>query len=218
LLKAGEMRSAASCEKEGPRVARPLLPVIIVTMSPISFSISKKALFLFASVTLAVAPCFADPLLLTVNATPYDRQMTRIHEVLTMTGSSTNQTSVGLVNVWMSELRDIPYGYQMLWKTPSEVESHQPADCKGKAVALYQRMKTHGATNFRLVIGRRAPTSRKTHTWLEWHTANGSYVLDPTFNYTATRVEKIHRNCYVPLYAYAGSKKFRATTTLVAQN
>ena len=218
MLKARAMRSTASGEKEGPRVARPLLPIIIVTMSPISFSVTKKALFLFASVTLAVAPCFADPLLLTVNTTPYDRQMTRIHEVLTMAGSSADRTSVGLVNTWMGELRDIPYCYQMVWKTPAEVESHQPADCKGKAVALYQRMKTHGATNLRLVIGKRAPTSRQTHTWLEWQTANGSYVLDPTFNYTATRVEKIHRNCYVPLYAYAGSKKFRATTTLVAQN
>ena len=199
-------------------MAQPLLPIILINMSPLSFSVSKKAFFLFASLTLAVAPCFADPLLLTVNATPYDRQMTRIHEVLTMTGSSTDQTSVGLVNTWMGELRDIPYCYQMLWKTPSEVESRQPADCKGKAVALYQRMKTHGATNLRLVIGKRAPTSQKTHTWLEWQTAKGSYVLDPTFNYTVTRVEKIHRNCYVPLYAYAGSKKFRAATTLVAQN
>ena len=196
----------------------PVAPVILINMSPIGFSISKKALFLFASLTLAVAPCFADPLLLAVNATPYDRQMFRIHEVLAMAGSSTDQTSVGLVNAWMGELRDIPYCYQMLWKTPAEVESRQPADCKGKAVALYQRMKTHGATNLRLVIGKRAPTSRQTHTWLEWQTANGSYVLDPTFNYTATRVEKIHRNCYVPLYAYAGSKKFRAATTLVAQN
>src|SRR6266404_7154233 len=146
------MRATASGKKERPRVARPVAPVILITMSPLSFSLTKKAVFLFASLTLAVAPCFADPLLLTVNATPYDRQMYRIHEVLAMAGSSTDQTSVGLVNAWMGELRDIPYCYQMLWKTPAEVESRQPADCKGKAVALYQRMKTHGATNLRLVI------------------------------------------------------------------
>jgi hypothetical protein len=58
----------------------------------------------------------------------------------------------------------------------------------------------------------------KTHAWLEWHTANGDYVLDPTFNYTATRSEKIGRRSYVPLYAYAGNAKFRAATNLVAQN
>jgi hypothetical protein len=179
----------------------------------------KKALFLVALAGLsATTSSFADPLLLTVNATPYDRQMTPIHNVLTMAGSSTDQVSIGLVNAWMGDLRDIPYGYQAVWKTPSEVESRQPADCKGKAVALYQRMKAHGASNLRLVIGKRAPTSRKTHAWLEWQTASGSYVLDPTFNYTVTRAEKINRSSYVPLYAFAGSKKFRAATTLVAQN
>jgi predicted transglutaminase-like cysteine proteinase len=178
----------------------------------------KKAFFLFASIALTAGSCLADPLLLSVSNTPYDRQMTRIHDVLTMVTASNDQTSVGLVNAWIGELRDIPYGYQTAWKTPSEVESRQPADCKGKAVALYQRMKAHGATNLRLVIGKRAPTSRKTHAWLEWQTANGSYVLDPTFNYAVTRFEKIRRNNYVPLYAYAGAKKFRAATTLVAQN
>ena len=79
-------------------------------------------------------------------------------------------------------------------------------------------MRENGATNVRLVIGKRAPTSKMTHAWLEWQTAEGSFVLDPTFNYSATRSEKINRNSYVPLYAYAGSKKFRAAGSLVAQN
>lgn len=192
--------------------------VIIVTMNPISFSAMKKPILSFAFVSLLAAPCFADALFLSVKATPYDRQMTPIHNILTMNGSSADQTSISMVNIWMSDLRNIPYGYQAVWKTPSEVESRHPADCKGKAVALYERMKAHGATNVRLVIGKRAPTSRKTHAWLEWQTANGSYVLDPTFDYAAVRLEKVRRNHYVPLYAFAGSKKFRAATALVAQN
>jgi predicted transglutaminase-like cysteine proteinase len=192
---------------------------IINIMTPIRLSLVKKALLSLIAFGLMAAPCFADALLLTVSNTPYDRQMTPIHNVLTMTGSSGDHVSIGLVNAWIGDLRDIPYGYQPMWRTPTEVESRQPADCKGKAVALYQRMKAHGATNVRLVIGKRAPTSRKTHAWIEWETASGSYVLDPTFNYAATSFQKIHRNCYVPLYAYAGSKKFRAATaTLVAQN
>jgi hypothetical protein len=199
-------------------VAQAVLIVIIVTMTSTSLSTMKKTILLLALVSLVAAPCFADPLLLTVSSTPYDRQMTPIHDVLTMSASSSDHTSIGLVNAWIGDLRDIPYGYSTAWKTPSEVESRHPADCKGKAVALYRKMKAHGATNLRLVIGKRAPTSRKTHAWLEWQTANGSYVLDPTFNYAATRFESIRRNNYVPLYAYAGSKKFRAATTLVAQN
>jgi hypothetical protein len=57
-----------------------------------------------------------------------------------------------------------------------------------------------------------------THAWLVWEKDNGSYVLDPTFNYSVTRAEKISRSSYVPLYAYAGSKKFRAAGNLVAGN
>jgi predicted transglutaminase-like cysteine proteinase len=180
----------------------------------------KKSLLLLAAfIGLSSATAFADALLLTVNATPYDRQMERIRPVLTTSSNaSADRTSVAVVNEWMSDLREIPYAYQQIWKTPSEVESRNPADCKGKAVALYQRMRANGATNVRLVIGKRAPTSRMTHAWLVWETNNGSFVLDPTFDYSVTRAEKIPRNSYVPLYAYAGSKKFRAAGNLVAGN
>lgn len=179
----------------------------------------KKSLLLLSALLGLSSTCFADALLLTVDATPYDRQMARIRPILTSTPRpAADRTSVAVVNQWMTDLREIPYGYQMVWKTPSEVASRNPADCKGKAVALYEKMQANGASNVRLVIGKRAPTSRMTHAWLEWQTADGSFVLDPTFNYSVTRAEKIGKRSYVPLYAYAGSKKFRATDTLVAQN
>ena len=112
----------------------------------------------------------------------------------------------------------IPYGYSVMWKTPAEAQSGAPADCKAKAVALYEKMQANGATNVRLVIGKRTSTSRLSHAWLAWETENGSYVLDPTFNWTACAAGRVGKNNYLPLYAYAGSKKFRAASTLVAQN
>ena len=45
----------------------------------------------------------------------------------------------------------------------------------------------HGATKVRLIIGRRATTSRSTHAWVEWETERGTYVLDPTLNWMAFR-------------------------------
>jgi hypothetical protein len=75
----------------------------------------------------------------------------------------------------MGDLRGIPYGFSQEWKTPHEVYFGGAADCKGKAVALYEKMHEHGADNVRLVIGRRTATSAKTHAWLEWNTANGTY-------------------------------------------
>jgi predicted transglutaminase-like cysteine proteinase len=180
----------------------------------------KKSLLLSCVVlAFAASSSFADALLFTVNSTPYDRQMARIRPVLTAaTHSPGSQVSVSIVNQWMTDLRSIPYGFTTFWKTPAEAQSGAPADCKAKAVALYEKMRENGATNVRLVIGKRTATSRQTHAWLAWDTDSGTYVLDPTFNWAACTAAQVGKRNYQPLYAYAGSKKFRAASTLVAQN
>jgi hypothetical protein len=207
-----------------PGVARRLLieiitPMILISIQPFAL---KKLLALAATlVCLSTASCFASSVFLSVDSTPYDRQMSRIRPILVSTSNSAgHNVSVSVVNHWMEDLREIPYGYQMEWKTPLEVESRRPADCKGKAVALYHRMQASGAKNVRLVIGKRAPTSRMTHAWLVWETDGATYVLDPTFNWMARRSETIGSRSYVPLYAYVGSKRYRAASTeaLLAKN
>jgi predicted transglutaminase-like cysteine proteinase len=193
--------------------------MILISIQPFAF---KKLFALVATlICLSTASCFAASMFLPVASTPYDRQMNRIRPVLLSgrNGAASRDVSLDNVNHWIGDLRDIPYRYHMEWKTPFEVESRHPADCKGKAVALYQRMQANGARNLRLVIGKRALSSRTTHTWLVWETDRGSYVLDPTFNWLACRAEQIGERSYVPLYAYAGNKKFRAeSSTLYATN
>lgn len=180
----------------------------------------KKTLLLSCLLlAFAGSSAFADALLFTVNSTPYDRQMARIRPVLTApVHESGSPVSLAIVNQWMADLRAIPYGFTMHWKTPAEAQSGAPADCKAKAVALYEKMREMGATNVRLVIGKRTVMSRSTHAWLAWDTEGGSYVLDPTFNYAACTTSQVGKRNYQPLYAYAGNKKFRASSTLVAQN
>lgn len=180
----------------------------------------KKSLLLSALLlAFAASSSFADALLFTVGSTPYDRQMARIRPVLTAPAhASGSQVSLAIVNHWMADLRSIPYGFTTLWKTPAEAQSGAPADCKAKAVALYEKMRANGVTNVRLVIGKRTATSQQTHAWLAWDTDSGSYVLDPTFNWAACTTTQVGKRNYQPLYAYAGSKKFRAASGLVAQN
>jgi predicted transglutaminase-like cysteine proteinase len=180
----------------------------------------KKTLLLAATLLgITAASSFADALLFTVGATPYDNQMARIRPVLTASSRGpSNRVSLNIVNQWMGNLRSIPYGFTKIWKTPAEAQSGAPADCKAKAVALYEKMQANGATNVRLVIGKRTSSSRQTHAWLAWETEGASYVLDPTFNWTACATGKVGKRNYQPLYAYAGAKKFRAASTLVAQN
>jgi hypothetical protein len=168
----------------------------------------------FAFLVLSVVVCFANPILLSVKTTPYDRQMARIQPILVSTPAqgANQELLLPLINRWIGELRNIPYGFSMEWKTPAEVAREPVADCKGKAVALYQQMARHGARGLRLVIGRRAPTSRSTHTWVQWTTASATYILDPTINWTARTLDEVADNSYVPYYAYAGHQKYRAPT------
>ena len=195
-------------------MAHPVLLVIIINMITISiqpYTLRKAGLVALTLFGLSCLSAFAQSSYITVSSTPYDRQMTRIRPVLAeSTGQKDQNVSLGLVNSWIGNLRSIPYGFSTEWKTPDEVRTAAYADCKGKAVALYNAMHARGATNVRLVIGKRSWTSRKTHAWLEWATTNGTYILDPTINWSAFRVERAGRSSYIPLYAYAGSEKFRA--------
>ncbi|HZR78951.1 MAG TPA: hypothetical protein VFA58_07060 [Chthoniobacterales bacterium] len=186
----------------------------MVTINIHPYSLRKVGLAGFILFVLSCLSAFAQSSnYTTVSSTPYDRQMTRIRSVLTTPAHHQQDLSVGLVNHWIGSLRAIPYGYSMEWKTPDEVQFGASADCKGKAVALYEEMRSRGAENVRLVIGKRSFTSRKTHAWLEWTTAGGTYILDPTINWSAFRAERAGRTSYIPLYAYAGTRKFRATST-----
>ncbi|MEO7723202.1 MAG: hypothetical protein ABIU29_00710 [Chthoniobacterales bacterium] len=192
--------------------------MIFISINP--FALKRFFLFLLAAIGFSCVSCFGQSILLSVKNTPYDKQMSRIRPFLA--GESRrvkNDLSLGIVNYWMGDLRSIPYGFTKEWKTPAETQSGAPADCKAKAVALYERMQSHGATNVRLVIGKRASTSRSTHAWLEWDTETGTYVLDPTINWRAYQGREVGRRAYIPFYAYEGTRKFRAApATLVAQN
>jgi hypothetical protein len=185
--------------------------MVLISLSP--FLSKRLLLILCALLALSALSCFAESTFFSVTATPYDRQMSRVQPVLTSTASGQNESvSLDEVNRWMSDLRGIPYGYSFQWRTPTEVAHDPVADCKGKAVSLYERMRGHGAQNIRLIIGKRAPTSRVTHAWVEWTEGSRTYVLDPTFNRTAFCTSEMPSKSYVPYYAFAGSRKFRAAT------
>jgi predicted transglutaminase-like cysteine proteinase len=191
--------------------------MILISISP--FTLRRLVLLLLSAIGFA-STCFGESILLSVRSTPYDNQMTRIRSVLTSDAHAPHgDVSLRMVNHWIGDLRSIPYGFSTEWKTPAETQSSPAADCKAKAVALYETMQEHGATNVRLVIGKRTAASSSTHAWLQWDTRDGSYVLDPTINWMAYRSSDIGQRSYIPLYAFAGPRKFRAISeTLVAQN
>ena len=194
--------------------------MIFVSINP--FALKRFFLFFLAAIGFSCLTCFGQSIFVNVKNTPYDQQMARIRPVLLAANEfaqTRSDLTLGVVDRWSGDLRSIPYGFTREWKTPAETESGAPADCKAKALDLYQRMQASGARNVRLVIGRHTSRSRCTHAWVEWETEGGTYVLDPTLNWRAFSADRLGRNSYIPLYAYAGSRKFRAApAALVAQN
>jgi len=177
--------------------------------------LAKKALWFLIIVFGSTSVSFAQSTFLEVAAIPYDRQMTRIEPTLRAhSGFTINRLSCALVNQWMIELRAMPYRYSREWRTPSEVGAARAADCKGKALTLYDRMQLNGATNLRFVIGKRRPSDRRTHAWLEWETRMGTVLLDPTLNWTAA-IKAQDRRSYIPFYGYEGAHKFQVATSLL---
>ena len=85
--------------------------------------------------------------ILPTKSTPYDHQMARIQPILNTPAPLWHRelSLLSFVNHWIGELRAIPYRFSTEWKTPSELAHEPTGDCKGKAVALYQRMRENGA-------------------------------------------------------------------------
>lgn len=175
----------------------------------------RRCVLLIIGVGLTAAPCFAQrPALLMVGSTPYDNQMAPVWPILTSADHpAPGRVSLLIVNQWMTELRAMPYQYSKYWRTPEEVELAQAADCKGKAIALYAQMHSNGARNVRVVIGKRHIYDSATHAWVEWETAEGGYMLDPTFNEMPIKTAEIYPMTYVPSYAYDEMHKYRVANT-----
>jgi len=172
-----------------------------------------------AVASLVSAPCFAHTVLLTVPSTPYDHQMAPVWGFLNADIPAKSEgASLSALNDWMRRLRAMPYRYSKTWKTPAELSSDRMGDCKGKAVALYDKLLVNGAHNVRLVIGRHRTTDLRTHAWVEWETWQGTLLLDPTLNWTATKTECLDESTYIPLYAYENGLKYRAlNSALIAR-
>jgi predicted transglutaminase-like cysteine proteinase len=176
----------------------------------------KKALWFSIVLFGWTSVGLAQSTFLEVGSTPYDRQMSRVQPILTApSGYTVHRISFALVNEWMIELRAMPYRYSREWRTPSEVEAARAGDCKGKALALYDRMQLNGVTNVRFVIGKRRITDSVTHAWLELETEMGTLLLDPTFNWTAT-IKASDTRSYIAFYGYEKARKYWAANSLLA--
>ena len=180
-------------------------------------SLLKKTLWVLIVTGGSTSAGLAQSNFYEVRSTPYDHQMERVQPILTTRSTQPIYgPSLNDVNGWMTQLRDLPYQYSHEWRTPSEVAAARVGDCKGKAVLLYDWMQAKGATNVRLVIGKRRAEDRLTHAWLEWQTRIGTLLLDPTFNWNAS-IKLSNPRTYLAFYGYEAGHKYRSGDDLLVK-
>ena len=149
--------------------------MVFISIAP--YAGRKTLVLIVGLICLFSLSCFAESVYLSVSSTPYDKQMIRIRPALLSNNAVVKQNlSLTLVNHWTENLREIPYGFSSEWKTPAEVEFDAAADCKGKAVALYDMTHSHGAENVRLVIGKRSDCGSALREKLNFSASDPDYL------------------------------------------
>src|SRR5258708_33958960 len=90
---------------------------IMVTISIRPYTLRKVGFVGLALFCLSCLSAFAQSSYVTVNSTPYDRQMTRIRPILASSAGHKEQNlSFALVNNWIGDRRAFPYGFSMVLK------------------------------------------------------------------------------------------------------
>src|SRR5258708_36925447 len=84
---------------------------IMVTISIRPYTLRKIGFVGLAIFCLSCLSSFAQSSYISVNSTPYDRQMTRIRPILASGTGKEQNVSFALVNHWIGDLPAIPYGF-----------------------------------------------------------------------------------------------------------
>ncbi|MEM1157871.1 MAG: transglutaminase-like cysteine peptidase [Verrucomicrobiota bacterium] len=152
----------------------------------------------------------SDAALVSLQRTPYDRQLERVQHVLDRDACENNGNPGDLetINQAMREAYNLPYSSYQEWQSPEETLQNKRADCKARAVLLHHKLNQAGVGSHRLVIGRLKGGNSQSHTWLVWKTAEGEYLLDPTYYRKAVAIEKISAGKYIPEFIYCGGGKY----------
>ncbi len=185
--------------------------MLFVSLFPL---LLRRCVLPVIGVGLTAISCFAQqPVFFIVDSTPYDNQMARVGPILASAGSyAPGSVSLMIVNHWMIKLHALRYKYSKEWKTPDEVRISATADCKGKAIALYEEMAANGAERVRFIIGKHRASDALTHAWLEWETDNETtFSIQHSTGWQPKQSSKIRRSTFRSMHMKARKSIVRLT-------
>lgn len=139
-------------------------------------------------------------------ATPYERYMDPVKEVLRKTSNLDSEWN--RVSRLLEKARGFRYRHNEAYvaRSPEVTEQTRTGDCKDKSLWLLAKM---GSGNARFAIGKLKASSRINHAWVYWQNEKGDwFILDPTHRSRPLSVEDVSSQEYLPLYSYAANSVF----------
>ncbi len=143
---------------------------------------------------------------MTLQVTPYDKQMADIQNVLHLKTRSGVVVDYSEVMSWMRQIRNYQYSRSQTWNSPERTEKRRAGDCKDKALLLLSYFKKQGCGDVKLIIGKQSKDSRETHAWVEWKHNGQWIILDPTFD--RKPILDPGEGEYIEEYAFIGGRKY----------
>ena len=148
-----------------------------------------------------------------IQATPFDHQMSHLGDILgsysvPLTQDDASSNDLFILARSMQYVPDLS-GHDY-WQTPEETQARWAGDCEDKAVWLFAKLKKHGHSNVRLVIGRYRPVDGNLHVWVTMaDDQNNLWILDPTLQKKIWKSSDFSEGLYRPLYSFDGINRYR---------
>ncbi len=144
-------------------------------------------------------------------ATPYDRFLSPVKDVLGRIDRPAGSVSMDEVKKMMRMGRNFRYSYSAANpytpKDPSVTAAQHAGDCKDKALWLANALDD---SSIRFVIGKASRYSRLSHAWLYWQDSNRRWwILDCTMHSDPIPADRVSANRYIPMYSFAKNAEFR---------
>jgi len=153
-----------------------------------------------------------------VAATPFDFYLAPFHEVASARTSDREFTTREMEK-WARRAHRIAYEHtgDHVWKSPEQVEQTSTGDCKEKALWLFSRLKSSGASSLEMVIGKRHLSDANFHAWIIVHHQGRTYLLDPAARGSVWETSDFEWDEYVPSFSYDGRRSFGYTYQAAAR-
>ncbi len=149
-----------------------------------------------------------------IQATPFDAKLASVgfFDSSKTTAKRVPRAASSIQGLFLTarSFRYAPHAADDRWQTPQETFAKKSGNCADKAVWLYKQLEQNGYPYVRLVIGKYGSVDPLFHVWVTYaDRAGDTYLLDPTIQRQAWKMEIFPEKTYKPFYSFGDGNRYR---------